>query len=129
DSRIRAAVREVRAAEEMHRRRRRKRDLRRRAGDAAEKLEFVERHRPAAPELVRRKGRGERDLPALIVAELEHRGFDDEALDPFDETAPVRTAPEFPVGHDPKTNVFLHLDGVADALVLDLLKGLIVDLF
>ena len=128
DVRVGVAAREIGAAVEMHRRRRRQRDLRRRLGDAAQELELVERQRLLALQLAFRVGRRECHLVAVIVAEVEHRGLDREAVDALDEPAPIRAAAEFAVGHDLQADVLLHADDVADALVLNLGEARIVEL-
>ena len=64
---------------------------------------------------------------ALVVAELEHRRLDREAVDPLDEASPIGAATEFAVGHDLEADILLHLHDIADALILDLRKCSIVD--
>ena len=85
-----------------------------------QEFEFVERQRLVAPQLGVRIGRGELDLMAVIVAKLEHRGLDREAVDPLDEASPIGTAAEFAVGDDLQPDLLLHLHDIADAVILDL---------
>ena len=59
-------------------------------GGGAQERELVARERLRALQLALRVGRGERDLVAVIVAEIEHRGLDREAVDALDEARPVR---------------------------------------
>src|SRR5436309_3276649 len=63
----------------------------------------------------------------MIVAKLEQRRLDDEAVDPLDEPAPIGAAPKFPIGDNCKPDLFLQMDHVADALVLDLREMGVVD--
>ena len=90
--------------------------------DAAQEFEFVERQRLLPLELCRRVGRGEFDLMARIVAKLEQRWLDREAVDPLDEAAPIGATAEFAVGDDLQPDLLLQLHDVADALVLQLAR-------
>ena len=65
-----------------------------------QELELVRCQRLRARELGRRVGGREVDLVAVIVAELEDRRLDGEALAARDEAAPVGAAAELAVGHD-----------------------------
>src|SRR5215467_2320646 len=102
----------------MHGRRRRKRDLWRDARDLAQKLKFVERQRLRALQLGMGIRRCELDLVPVVVAKLEIRGFNRETFYAFNKTAPIGSAPEFAIGHHLQTDLFLPVDGVANALVL-----------
>ncbi len=64
---------------------------------------------------------------ALVVAKLEDRGLDHEAVDALDEAPPIGAAAEFAVGDDLEPDLLLHLHHVADAGVLDLREFGIVD--
>src|SRR5262249_2760297 len=127
DRRIGAAVREIRATEEVHGRRRGQGDLRRGPGDAAKAEELDECRRALAPERGRGIGGGERDLVSMVVAEFERGGLDDKSLHPLDEAAPIGAAAEFPVGHHLQADVLLQRDGIADAAILNLCKRLVID--
>ena len=97
-------------------------------GGVAQELELVERQRLRARELAGRVGRGEVDLVAVVVAELEHRLADLEALAALDEPAPVGAAAELAVGHDREAALLLQRHHVADAAILDAAELRIVDL-
>ena len=64
----------------------------------------------------------------MVVAELEQRGAHLEALRALDEAAPIGAAAEFAVGHDLEPDLLLHVDGVADAIVLDARELAVADL-
>ena len=102
----------------MHRRGRRQRDLRPRIGDVAQEHELIKRQRPRAIKLFLRIGRGELDRVTVVVAKLEHRRLDHEAIDPLDEPTPIRAAPELAVGDDRKAGILLQADHVANAPIL-----------
>ncbi len=72
--------------------------------------------------------RDELVLMALVVLERQNRSSKTEAFDPLDETRPVGGAAELAVGHDLKADLFLHLDGFADALILHAREFGVVDL-
>ena len=126
--RIDATVGEVRAAVEMHGRGRRQGDLGRHARHVFQELELVERERTRALDLRLGVGRGELDLPSLVVAEPELRAADLEAVGALDEAAPVGAAPELAVGHDAEAGLLLQPHDVADALVLDTGEFRVADL-
>ena len=65
---------------------------------------------------------------AVVVAKLEQRIADLQALRALDEAAPIGAAAEFAVGHDLEPDLLLHMDGVADAIVLDARELAVADL-
>ena len=108
------------AAIEMHGRGRRHGDLARHLRHLVQEFELVRRQRLGARELGGGIGRREVDLVAVIVAELEHRRLDGEALAAGDEPTPVGAATELAVGHDLEPGILLQLDHVSDRALLDL---------
>ena len=88
-------------------------------GHGAQEVELVDSERLSAFELGVGVGGGEVDLVAVVVAELEHRRLDDEALAAFDEPAPVGAAAELAVGDDLQAGVLLQLHHIADGALLD----------
>ena len=89
---------------------------------------LVERQRLQPLDLFRGVGRGELDLVAGVVAELERGRLDGEAVGALDEAAPVGAAAEFAVGHHLEPDLLLHGDHVADALVLQFAEFGVADL-
>ena len=71
--------------------------------------------------------RGEFDLVAVVVAKLEQRGLDHEAVDALDEAAPIGAAAEFAIGDDLQPGILLHLYDIADAAVGNLCKMRVID--
>ena len=65
---------------------------------------------------------------AAIVVELEGRGSDFKAVSALHKTPPVRSAPEFAVGHDIEPDPFLQPNHVADGLIEDTTEFRCVDL-
>ena len=80
------------------------------------------------PDLAGDVRRDELVLVALIVLERQNGSSQAEAFDPLDEARPVGGAAELTVGDDLKADVFLHLDGFADALILHAREFGVVDL-
>ena len=72
-----------------------------------------------ASQRCRRVGRGEIDFMAMVVAKLEQRGADLEALGALHEAPPIGTAAKFPVGNDLKPGLLLHADRGTHAVVLN----------
>ena len=85
--------------------------------------ELVGGERLRARELGGGVGGGEIDLVAVVVAELEHRRLDLEAVAALHEAAPVGAAAELAVGHDLEAGLLLQPHDVADGFVLDLGEG------
>ena len=74
-----------------------------------------------------RVGRGEIDLVAMVVAKLQQRGTDLEALGALHEPPPIGAAAEFAIAHHLEPDLLLHREDVADALVLQLAELGIAD--
>src|SRR5262249_57735070 len=75
-----------------------------------------------------RIGRGEIELVAAVVAELEQRGADLEPLGALDQPAPIGAAAELAVGDDRKPDLLLHAHRGADAVVRYARELAVVDL-
>jgi hypothetical protein len=65
---------------------------------------------------------------AVVVAEVEGRRLDHEAVDALDEPAPIGAAAELAVVRDLEPDILLQFDRIADAAILDFGKARIVDL-
>ena len=110
------------AAPEVHRRRRRQRDLRRAPRRAREEVELGARDRAAPRQPAGGVRRQERLLGAGLVAEREARGLGGHAVDAIDEARPVRGAAELAVGDRFEPGLLLQRHRVADGAVLDRLE-------
>src|SRR3954451_25033216 len=76
----------------------------------------------------RRVGRGEIDFMAMVVAKLEQRGADLQALGALHEAPPIGTAAKLPIGDDLKTGLLLHANRGAHAVVLNADELVLADL-
>ena len=75
-----------------------------------------------------RVGRGEIDFMAMVVAKLQQRGTDLEALGALHEPPPIGAAAKFAVGDDLEPGPLLHADRGAHAVVLDADEFILADL-
>ncbi len=81
-----------------------------------------------APHRCRRVGSGEIDFMAMVVAKLEQRGADLEALGALHEAPPIGTATKLPVGDDLEPGLLLHADRGTYAVVLNTGELVLADL-
>src|SRR5262249_53788743 len=118
DIRVNRPIGKIVAPVKVHSRRCRQCDL---SGDlrySGQEHEFIECERLQSFNASPGVRCGELDLMPAVVPKPERSGSDLKPFRALDETSPIGTAAEFPVGHNFKADLLLKANYIADALIL-----------